>query len=86
MPDNCHVAEQRLSSLQRKLCRNASFHEEYTRFLSDVIDKGYAEEVPQGQLKQKEGKVWYLIMGSTTPRKENSECFLTVEHHSKAHS
>lgn len=23
MPDNRHVAEQRLSSLQRKLCRNA---------------------------------------------------------------
>lgn len=60
LPDNCHVAEQRLSSLKRKFPRIASFHEEYTNFLNDVINKGYAEEVSQGQLKRNDGKVWYI--------------------------
>jgi len=60
LPNNRQVAEQRLSSLKRKILRNASFHEEYTNFLNDVINKGYAEEVPQGQLKRYDGKVWYI--------------------------
>lgn len=60
LPDNHHVAEQRLSSLKRKFKRNETFHEEYTTFLSDVIDKGYAEAVPQEQLRRKDGRVWYI--------------------------
>ena len=60
LPNNRQVAEQRLWSLKRKFLKNASFHEEYTRFLSDVIEQGYAEAVPQGQLKQEDGKVWYI--------------------------
>ena len=60
LPNNRQVAEQRLLSLKRKFLKNASFHEEYTRFLGDVIEQGYAEAVPQGQLKQKDGSVWYI--------------------------
>lgn len=60
MPDNCHVAEQRLSNLKRKFLRNELFHEEYTSFLNDDIEKGYTEAVPQEQLKRKGAKVWYI--------------------------
>lgn len=60
LPDNRLVAEQRLSSLKRKFKRNETFHEEYTTFLSDVIDKGYAEAVPQEQLRRKDRRVWYI--------------------------
>lgn len=58
--DNCHVAEQRLSNLKRKFLRNELFHEEYTSFLNDDIEKGYTEAVPQEQLKRKDAKVWYI--------------------------
>lgn len=60
MPDKCHVAEQCLSNLKRKFSRNALFHEEYTNFLNDVIEKGYTEAVPQEQQKRKDAKVWYI--------------------------
>ena len=60
LPDNRHVAEQRFSNLQRKFKRNQAFHEEYEELVTEVIDKGYAEAVPQGQLRCKDGKVWYI--------------------------
>lgn len=33
---------------------------ECSNFLSDVIIKGNAEEVPEHQLERAEGNVWYL--------------------------
>ena len=36
------------------------FHKEYTNFFTDVIRKGYAEEVPQHQLNRGNGQVWYI--------------------------
>lgn len=32
----------------------------YTEFLNEVINKGYAEVVPQQELKRKDGKLWYI--------------------------
>lgn len=60
MPNNLGVAMQRVRGLKRKLQNVASFHEEYKNFLADVISNGYAEEVPQHQLKTPTGKVWYI--------------------------
>ncbi len=60
MPNNRHVAMQRLLSLKRKFKRNESFHNEYTSFLSDMMDKGYAEVVPQEEVDQVEGRTWYI--------------------------
>ncbi|XP_034057151.1 uncharacterized protein LOC117536415 [Gymnodraco acuticeps] len=60
MPNNRHLAEQRVLCLKRKLERNPTFKEEYTNFLDDVINNGYAESVPEHQVKGKEGKVWYI--------------------------
>ena len=59
MPNNKVIAEQRLVNLKRKFKKNEHFQSEYTDFLSDVIDNGYAEVVPQEQL---EGKMeeWYI--------------------------
>lgn len=47
MPNNCHVAGQRVLCLKR----------EYVHFLCDVINKGYTDMVPEHQLEGKEGKV-----------------------------
>ncbi len=60
MPNNRCLAEQRLKSLKRKCSRNQEFQEEYITFLTDVINKGYAEAVPQEQLLRDDGKVWYI--------------------------
>ncbi|KAK0140849.1 hypothetical protein N1851_022153 [Merluccius polli] len=60
MPNNRAVVEQRALGLKRKLRKNTSVHQEYHDFLADVIKKGHAEIVPQNQLMQEDGKVWYL--------------------------
>ncbi len=51
---------QHLLSLKRKFKRNELFHNEYTYFLRDMMDKGYAEVVPQEEVNQVEGRTWYI--------------------------
>lgn len=46
--------------MKRRFARDEKFHREYTNFLSDVISKGYVERVPEQQLEQSDGKVWYI--------------------------
>lgn len=58
MPNNLTIALHRVRGLRRKLQRNASFHE-YTNFITDVINSGYAEQVAQPQFDATKGKVWY---------------------------
>ena len=60
MPNNRHVAEQRLQSLKRKFAKNGQFKGEYITFLNNMVAQGYAEVVPSDQLKQSDGNVWYI--------------------------
>ncbi len=60
MPNNLSVAQQRIKGLKKKLQKDSEFHREYSNFLSDVINKGYAEKVPECQLERSDGKIWYL--------------------------
>lgn len=60
MPNNKCVAEQRASSLKRKLSKNSSFHDDYTAFMSDLLNKGYAVEVPDNERNRNDGRVWYI--------------------------
>ncbi|KAK0134727.1 hypothetical protein N1851_029616 [Merluccius polli] len=60
MPNNRHIAMQRLQSLKRKFKRNESFYNEYTAFLNDVITQGYAEPVPQLEIEGVQGRTWYI--------------------------
>ena len=53
MPNNRCIVEQRMQGLKRRLDRNKQYKEEYTAFLTDEIDKGYAEVVPYEQLEPK---------------------------------
>ena len=71
MPNNSQVAEQRALCLKRKLKKNATFKEEYSQFLCDVIKEGYAEKVPESQLERQDGKVCYIPHhGVRHPKKE----------------
>lgn len=60
MPNNRKMAEQRALNLKRKFEKNPSFHAEYSTFMSNIIDKGYAVRVPDEHLSRDDGKVWYL--------------------------
>ena len=46
MPNNRDLAMARLKQLERKLRHNQRFRSDYTKFIDEIITKGYAEEVP----------------------------------------
>lgn len=60
LPNNRVMAEQRAQNLKRKFIRNDCFHKEYTDFMDDILQKGYAIQFSGEELKHKEGKVWYI--------------------------
>ena len=60
LPNNLSMVKQRLLGLKGKFRKDELFHQEYTNFFTDVIQKGYAEKVPQHQLDGENGKVWYI--------------------------
>lgn len=59
VPNNKCIAMQRLSGLKRKLMRNPQFHSDYSGFMDSMLDKGYAERVPEDEL-QTDRRVWYI--------------------------
>ena len=59
-PDNTSQAFQHLNSLKMKLTSNSNFHEDYTRFMMDLLDRGYAEEVDADDTSDQIGRIWYL--------------------------
>ncbi|XP_070541303.1 uncharacterized protein [Ptychodera flava] len=60
LPDNQHYALQRFKGLERKLRNNPKFHADYQKFMADIIEKGYAIQVPNDELDRDDGKVWYI--------------------------
>ncbi|XP_070548923.1 uncharacterized protein [Ptychodera flava] len=60
LPDNQHYALQRFRGLERKLRNNPKFHADYQKFMADIIEKGYAIQVPNDELDRDDGKVWYI--------------------------
>ncbi|XP_038165126.1 uncharacterized protein LOC119799356 [Cyprinodon tularosa] len=57
LPDNKQLAIVRLSHLKRKLLRDEDHRKEYIKFMEEVIENGYAEEVHE---EGKEGEKWYI--------------------------
>ncbi|KAK7909879.1 hypothetical protein WMY93_014563 [Mugilogobius chulae] len=54
LPNNRCIVEQRIKSLKRKFERNYDYKTEYTTFITNLIDRGYAEVVPPDQLELKD--------------------------------
>ena len=59
LPNNRKQAETRLLQLKRRLRQNEKFRKDYTEFMSEIIRKGYAEEVPTDK-EAVEGRVFYI--------------------------
>ena len=56
-PDNRSMAEARLKNLKKRFSRDKQYHEDYTKFMEDMVQKGYAEKSFQ-QVQQ--GKTWFI--------------------------
>ncbi|XP_071092716.1 uncharacterized protein [Haliotis cracherodii] len=59
-PNNKLQAEQRAISLKKKFKKNENFYEDYKVFMKDLLDKDYAQKVPENKKDRKDGKVWYI--------------------------
>ena len=71
LPNNFPVAKQRVLCLKRKFQKNELFFKEYSSYINEMIDKGYAEEVPTQQLSSGHSNVWYIPHhGVYHPRKK----------------
>lgn len=60
MPNNRKIVEQRLQHLKRKLQKDLKFFNDYNTFIKELLDRGYAEKVPEEELECRDGKVWYI--------------------------
>ena len=60
LPNNRVAAVQRLKGLKAKLVRNESYRRDYVGFMEATLAKGYAEAVPNEELKLNDGRVWYI--------------------------
>lgn len=57
LPDNKQMATVRLQSLKTKLSKDQRYKEQYIKFMSEILERGDAEEV---QNEAKEGERWYI--------------------------
>ncbi|XP_071095484.1 uncharacterized protein [Haliotis cracherodii] len=60
LPNNKGQAEQRAISLKKKFKKNENFYEDYKVFMKDLLDKDYAQKVPENKKDRKDGNVWYI--------------------------
>ena len=60
LPTNKPQAEQRLQHLRRKFERQPPFREEYMKFMGKVMDRKFAEKVPEDEIQRDDGRVWYV--------------------------
>jgi hypothetical protein len=59
-PDNKLQAERRLQGIKVKMAKNSTYQEDYKNFMTTLLERGYAEEVPAKDLKRSDGRVWYI--------------------------
>ena len=57
LPNNRKVAERRLLYLKKPLMKDDRFYQQYTEFMEEILEKGYAKE---SKTTPQDGRVWYL--------------------------
>ena len=73
LPNNRSQAAQRLHGLRKRFQGDTKYCAEYVNFVSEIIEKGYAQKVNTEEQAPQEGKVWYLPHnGVYHPKKPNS--------------
>ena len=70
LPNNRKVAERRLLYLKKQLMKDDRFCQQYTEFMQEILDKGYAKE---SKSASQDVRVWYLPhYGVYHPRKSDN--------------
>ncbi|XP_043241728.1 uncharacterized protein LOC122391661 [Amphibalanus amphitrite] len=59
LPNNKLIAHRRLEQLRRRFQNQPNFAEEYTRQMTKLLEKGYAEDAPESS-HIRDGSVWFL--------------------------
>ena len=73
-PNNIQQAEVRATHRKRRFSKNPEFHEEYKTIVKDMISKGYAEKVSEGEEIGEPGKVWYIPHHRVYHPRKNKLC------------
>ena len=60
LPNNRVMAMHRLRQLEKNFKRDEKYQKDYIAFMNEVIDKGYAEKVPNEDLARDDGGVYYI--------------------------
>ena len=60
LPDNRIVAGKRLQSLAHQFRKDPELHAKYKGRIQELLDKGYAEKVPDEEIGATPGQTWYL--------------------------
>ena len=69
-PNNREMALQRLQHLKGRFCRDWSYHDQYSKFIKNMIDKGHAKKLTTEDMGENK-HVWYLPHhGVYQPRKQ----------------
>ena len=84
LPNNKDLAENRLTSLKKRLIKDKKLHENYTSFMEDLVVKGYAQKVPKEKVGCKAGSGWYLphhpVMHPRKPEKTQVVFYCAAKH------
>ena len=60
LPDYKPLAELRLKLLKGRLEKGQGLFQKYSAFVSDLMEKGYAQKVPKDRVNRSDGATWYL--------------------------
>ena len=60
MPNNRALVLHRLERLKTRLENNIQYRKDYVDFMNDLISTNYAEKVPEQDLSNNEGNIWYI--------------------------
>lgn len=85
LENNRMMAEQRLSSLRRRLLKDGKLHTKYADMMEDLLTKGYAEAVVECPESVAEGPEWYIphhpVFSQSKPDKVRIVFDCAAKHH-----
>ena len=60
MPNNKSIALHRLTKLRTRMETNKRYRDDHITFMNELIERNYAERVPENELANEDGNVWYI--------------------------
>jgi hypothetical protein len=60
LPNSRPMAMNRLDHLRTRLLKCKRLHEDYIKFMDNMLERGYAEKVPENEIAGRDGMTWYI--------------------------